>query len=260
MSPYGYDYSLAPSASTGWRARFATVMTVGAIVAISAVSGAAVALSLLGPASTTADRPVTVATHARPASVPVVQTVTPATPQPANATATVAQSQAPAAALRPTSPPAAAPASQSAPQPAPAVAAVEAPPTAHVAESELTFTRGYARRHAIQAAADAAPGVTSESPKTEVARVETHGQLGRAATRKPKAIARANTPQDQRRLAEAREEGGPFSRFDRPEKFDFARHQALAFGESRDPRANRRPTPQGGPFGNSPSGFFGGLF
>lgn len=262
MSPYGYDYSLAPSASTGWRARFATVMTVGAIVAISAVSGAAVALSLLGPASTTADRPVTVVTHARPASVPVAQTVTPATPQPANATATVAQSQAPAAAVRPMAPPAAAPAPQSAPQPAPAVAAaVEVPPTAHVAERDLTFTQGYARRRAIQAAADAAPGVTSESPKTEVARVETHGQLGRAAIRKPKAIARANTPQDQRRLAEAREEGGPFSsRFDQPQKFDFARHQALAFGESRDPRANRRPAPQGGLFGNSPSGFFGGLF
>ena len=65
MSRYGYDYSLAPSPSTGWRSRFATVMTVGAIVAISAISGAAVALNLLAPARTTADRPVTIATHAR---------------------------------------------------------------------------------------------------------------------------------------------------------------------------------------------------
>jgi hypothetical protein len=75
---------------------------------------------------------------------------------------------------------------------------------------------------------------------------------------KPKAVARATTPQDQRRVAE---EGGPFSRFEQPEKFDFSRHQALAFGESRDQRAIRRPPPQGGGlFGNSPSGFFGGLF
>ena len=92
--------------------------------------------------------------------------------------------------------------------------------------------------------------------------METQGQFGRAATKaKPKAVARANAPQDQRRVAEAREEGGPFSRFDQPERFDFARHQALAFGDPRDPRANRRPPPQGGGlFGNSPSGFFGGLF
>jgi hypothetical protein len=250
MSPYGYDYSLTPSASAGWRSRFATVMTVGAIVAVSAISGAAVALNLLGPASTTADRPVTMATHAPPASAPVAPTVTPAAPQPANARVAVAHAQVPPAAVRPTSPPAAAPA----PQSAPAVAAVEAPPPAHVAESELTFTRGYARRHAIQAAAAAAavaPGVASESPRTEMARLETHGQLGRAAIRKPKAIARANP---------SREEGGPFARFDQPEKFDFARHQALAFGESRDPRAIRRPPPQGGLFGGSPSGFFGGLF
>jgi hypothetical protein len=249
MSPYGYDYSLAPSPSTGWRSRFATVMTVGAIAAISAISGAAVALNLL--AGPTPDRSATIVAHALPATVPAAKTVTPATPQlasaPANATATV----------RAVSPPAATPA----PQPAPAVAAaVEAPPTAHVSESELTFTRGYARRHAIQAAANAAPGVTSESPKTEFARVETQGQFGRAAKAKPKAIARANAPQDQRRVAEAGEAGGPFSRFAQPEKFDFSRHQALAFGDPRDPHANRRPPPQGGLFGNSPSGFFGGLF
>lgn len=248
MSPYGYDYSLAPSASTGWRSRFATVMTVGAIVAISAISGAAVALNLLGPAGTTADWPVTVATHARAPSVPVAPTVTPAAPRPA--TAIIATAQVPAAVVRPASPPAAAPA----PQPAPAVAAVEAPPTAHVAESELTFSRGYARRHAMQAAAaEAAAGVKSDSAKTDMAGVETQGQLGRAATKKPKAVARATAPQDQRRIAEARAEGGLFSRFDQHERFDFGRHQALAFGESRDPRANHRPPPQGG-------GFFGGLF
>jgi hypothetical protein len=243
MSPYGYDYSLGRSASTGWRSRFTTVMTVSAIAAISAISGAAVALNLLGPAGTAADRPVTVATHAQPASVPVVHTVAPAAPQPAITTATIAPSRVPAAAP--------------APQPAPAVAAIEAPPTTHVAESDLTFTRGYARRRAIQAAVDAS-GSKSDGPQTAVARVETDGQLGRAAKAKPKAVARANAPQDPRRVAE---EGGPFSRFDRPDKFDFGRHQALAFGDPRDPHANRRPPPQqGGLFGNSPGGFFGGLF
>jgi hypothetical protein len=242
MSPYGYDYSLAPSPSTGWRSRFATVMSVGAIAAISAISGAAVALNLLAPAGTAADRPVAVATYVRPASKPVAQTMTPAAPQPAITTATVAPSRVPAAAVRPASPPAAAPA----PQPVPAVAAVEAPPTTHVAESELTFTRGYARRHAIQAAVETS-SPKSEGPQTAVAGLETQGQFGRAAKAKPKAVARANAPQDPRRVAE---EGGPFSRFDRPERFDFARHQALAFG---DPRANRRPPPQQG-------GFFGGLY
>jgi hypothetical protein len=256
MSPYGYDYSLAPSASTGWRSRFATVMTVGAIVAISAISGAAVALNLLGPAGTTPDRPATVAAHAPAASARAAPTMTPSAPQPANVRVAVAHAQVSPAAIRPTSPPAAAP-TQPAPQSASAVAAVEAAPTAHVAESELTFTHGYARRRAIQAAAEA----SSASPKTALARVETQGQLGRAASRKPKAVARAIVPQEQRRVADAREATGPFSRFEQPERFDFARHQALAFGESRDPRAIRRPPPHGGGlFGNSPSGFFGGLF
>jgi hypothetical protein len=177
--------------------------------------------------------------------------VAPATPQPAITTATIAPSRVPGA-VRPASPPAAAPA----PQPTP-VAAIAPPPTTHVSESELTFTRGYARRRAIQAAVDAS-GPKSDGPQTAVARVETDGQLGRAAKAKPKAVARANAPQDPRRVAE---EGGPFSRFDRPDKFDFGRHQALAFGDARDPHANRRPPPQqGGLFGNSPGGFFGGLF
>jgi hypothetical protein len=242
MSRYGYDYSLAPSPSTGWRTRFATVLTVGAIAAISAISGAAVALNLLAPARTTAESPVIVTTHALPARVPVAQTVTPAPPQPANAGAAVAQSR-PAAAAQPAAQPAAAAAPQ--PAPAAAVAAVEEP-AARVPERELTFTQGYARRRAAQAAADATPGVKTE--KTAVARVEQQSEVGRAAKTKPRAIARANAPQEQQRVAEA------------PERFDFARHQALAFGDPRDPQPSRRPPPQGGLFGNSPGGFFGGLF
>ena len=252
MSPYGYDYALARSPSTGWRSRFATVMTVGAIVAISAVSGAAVAVNLLGTPGTPADRPAIFAMHAPAASAPVATlTVTPAAPQPAKTTATVAPAQAPATPVRPASPPAATPA----PHPAPAVTTAEAPPPAHVSESELTFSRGYARRRAIQTAADATSHVTSAGGSIEVARAETQGQLGRAAKARPKAVAHTNTLPE-RRVAE---EGGPFSRFDQHEKFDFGRHQALAFGDSREPRANRRP-PQGGLFGNSPSGFFGGVF
>jgi hypothetical protein len=246
MSPYGYDYSLAPSASR--KSRFATVVTVGAIVAVSAVSGAAVTLNLLGSGATPADRPAIFAMHAPAASAPVAgPTVTPATPQPARETVAVAPSRLPSAADRPASPSPAAPA----PQPTPAVAVVEAQPAAHVSESELTFSHGYARRRAIQAAADAAAAPKSVGPTTEVARVETHGQLGRAAKAKPRAVAHTNVPQ----------EGGPFARFDRHERFDFGRHQALAFGDSRDPRADRRPPPRsGGLFGNSPGGFFGGLF
>ena len=248
MSPYGYDYSLAPRASTGWRSRFTTVLTVSAIVAISAVSGAAVTINLLGSGATPAERPAIFAMHAPAATAPVVAPrVTPAPPQPANATVAVAPAPRPAPAVQPASPPAAAPA----PQPKPAVAAVEAPPAAHVPDSELTFSRGYARRHAIQAAANAASapkseGATSEGAKTEVARVETQGQHGRAA-RKTRSVAHT---QDQRRLAEAREEGGPFSRFEQHDRFNFNRHQALAFGDSRDPRPVRRPS----------GGFFGGLF
>jgi outer membrane biosynthesis protein TonB len=261
MSPYGYDYSLAPGAPTGWRSRFATILTVSAVAAISAISGAAVALNLLGPAgSTTADRPVTVATHTLrhtvPARAPVAPTVTLAAPEPAtaspNASATAAHSPAPAVAEQPPSPPAAAPSPQPAPvqKPAPsphpapaAVAAVEEPPTAQVPEKELTFTQGYARRRAVQAAADAASGVKSESQNAEVAPVDARPQPARAAA-KTKSRAAVRAAQEQRRIAE---EGGWFGQRDR---FDFARHQALAYGE-RDPRA-RRPPPQGG--------FFGGLF
>jgi hypothetical protein len=249
MSRYGYDYSLAPRATTGWRSRFATVMTVGTIVAISAVSGAAVAVNLLGPAGTPADRPAIFALRAPASSAPVAaQTVTPA----AKETVAVAPSRVPPAAVEPASPPTSAPA----PQPKPAVVAVEPPPTAHMSESELTFSRGYARRRAIQAAADAASAPKSEGLTTEVAGAETQGQLGRSA-RKPKVVAHAN--QDPRRVAEIRDESGLFSRFDQPRRYDFGRSQALAYGDSRDPRANRR-SPHGGLFGGSPSGFFGGLF
>ena len=249
MSRYGYDYALAPSRSTGWRSGLANVLTIVAIAAISAISGGAVALNLLGPGRTEADRPVTTVTHARPASVPVARAVTPATPPaaraPVKAAAAVAQQpqpKVPAPAPQPKVPAAPQPSAQAAAAPAPqaapaAVAAVEEATTVQVPESNLTFTHGYARRRAVQAAAEAA------APKIEVARAEAQTQLGRAA--RFRAVARA--PQDQRRVAERGDE-----------RFDFGRHQALAYG---DPRANRRPPPQGGGlFSHSPGGFFGGVF
>jgi type IV secretory pathway VirB10-like protein len=267
MPRYGYDYSLASSPRTGWRSRLAASMAVGVIAAISAVSGAAVALSLLGTAGTTAKRPLTLAAHVLTPSVPVVQTTTPATPRPPAASATggiVAQPEAPVTAAQsaPVSPAAlpAAPQTTAAPvsQAAAAVVAVEASPTAHVPEKELTFTQGYARRRAVQVAADAKSGAKAD--RTALARVETHAQFGRPATKiKPRAFARTTAPQDQRRLAEMREERGPFSRFEQPNRFDFGRHQALAYGDPRDPRAERRPPARGGPFGAS-NGFFGGVF
>jgi len=265
MSRYGYDYSLAPSRQSGWRSIFRSVVMVGTVGAISAISGGVVALNLLGNGSAVADRPVAVAAQPQPASARRAQTVTP-TPSrpvraPTNAAAAVEKRSAVAAVAtaapaQPTAQPPATPAPQAAPAPkaAPASAAsVEEPKTAlvssQVPESELTFTRGYARRRAVQAAAAA-----KADTKTDVARLEEQNQVGRAAVTKAKprtTFAHQNGSQDQRRVADARDE--------RPERFDFARHQALAWG---DPRTNRRPPPQqqGGLFGNSSGGFFRGMF
>jgi hypothetical protein len=111
-----------------------------------------------------------------------------------------------------------------------------------VPDSELTFSSGYARRRAVQAAATAGSGA-----KIEVARVESETKVGRPAKARPKTtVARQNAPQDQ---------SGPYARFDQPNRFDFARHQAMALGDSRAER--RAPQQQGGLFGG---GFFRGMF
>jgi hypothetical protein len=261
MSRYGYDYPLTPR-QNGWRSVFRNVLMVGAIAAISAVSGGVVALDLLGPGSAVTDRPALVSPPVQPASVRVARTVTPpAASAPTNAGAAIEKPQAAAATAT------AAPA-QPSPTPAPEVAQAPMAPTAsveqpkgaqgsaqasaQVPESELTFTTGYARRRAMQTAATAGSGT-----KTEVAHIEEQNQVGRGAKAKPKStVARQNGPQDQRRVADAHDE--------QPAKFDFARHQqALALGDPRDPRANRRPPPpqqQGGLFGSSFGGMFRGLF
>src|SRR5262249_34047687 len=106
-------------------------------------------------------------------------------------------------------------------------------------DSQLTFTNGYARRRAVQAAATAA---ASSGAKIDVAQVGSETQMGRSARAKPRTGARQ---QNQRHGTDARGETGPFARFDSP-----SAHR-LAYGDQRDPRAYRRPQ-QGG--------FFGGMF
>jgi hypothetical protein len=117
-----------------------------------------------------------------------------------------------------------------------------AEPKTAVPEKELTFSHGYARRRAVQTAATEGAGA-----KIEVARVESETKIGRASRAKAKTtVARQNGPQDL---------SGAYARVDQPKKSDFARHQALALGDS---RAERRPQPQqGGLFG---TGLFRGLF
>jgi hypothetical protein len=236
-------------------------LTVAAVAAISGISGAVVALDLLGTGSAVAERPV-VLRQAHPASVHVAQTASqpasaptkaaaPAQPpqaatapasatlaqptaRPATAAASVPVAQSPvqpAAALAPHAAPA--------PQPAPAASAAPVEPktaNAKVPDSELTFSSGYARRRAVHEAVTSGSGA-------HVARVESQTQVGRVATKaKPKTtVARQNAPQDQ---------SGAFARFDQ-------RHQALAL-DQRDSHTNRRPPQQqGGLFGG---GFFRGLF
>jgi hypothetical protein len=259
MSRYAYDYSLTPARPTGWRPVFTSAVTIATIVAVSAISGAVVTLDLLAPPSRpaeTASASAAVTVPQAPAPTRAARVVTPRVPDEAAravaANANQDQQPAVAAVAQPAAPAVTAPAPQSAPV-APVVAAEENI-SAPASESELTFASGYALRRAVQEAATAPP-----SASAQVARVEAETQFGRAATKvKPKTYARANAAQD-RRTADARGDG-MFDRFDRNDKFNFERHQALAFGEQ---RANRRPAPpqqQGGLFGSSPGGLFGGLF
>ena len=251
MSRYGYDYSLMPSRPTGWRSVFSNVLMVGAIAAVSAISGGVVALELLGPPTSAAGAPAITAAAVAPAPARAARVVTPRPSQQVSAPTTVGaameQPELPAAAAQP----AAAPAPQS--TPVVALASADEQAAAPAPESDLTFTSGYARRRAVHAATQAAL-----SQNIDVAKVESEAQVGRAANKaKPKVtVARTNGTLDQPRTADARGSGGTFEQSD---KFDFARHQALAFG---DPRQNRRAAPQqgGGLFSNSSGGFFRGLF
>jgi hypothetical protein len=248
MSRYGYDYSLVTGRPQGWRSLFRNVLMVGTIVAISVVSGGVVALDLFGSGASVADRPAQVTAQPQPVSVRVARAVAPAQPAASAPTNAVTASEKPqitaataiAASVQPPAPPSATVALQVAPpqKPAPAVspetaeAPKTAPETAKVAESELTFTTGYARRRAVQTAA-----TTGAGTRTQVARVEEQNQIGRGAKARPKTTV-AHQTADQRRVADA-----------------------VALG---DPRASRRgppPQQQGGLASSNPfGGFFRGLF
>jgi hypothetical protein len=139
-------------------------------------------------------------------------------------------------------------------QPAPAPAAIP--------DSDLTFAKGYAMRQAAEHGAVTRHGKVLVAAKT---------QLGRAAVKsKPKAYARNNAgnSQDRRRVETARAATQPtrgsaygmFDRFDRPDQFNFARHQALAFGEQRVEQHVARRRIDAPPPPRPSGGLFGGLF
>ncbi len=238
MSRYAYAYSLTRSRPTGWRGAFASVIVFTTVMAVSAISGALVTLELFAPtAPAAASTPVAAAVApAAPAvrqvaMAPVPQHVSaPAASneqaqQPATVAVALADRQAPAA-------------------PPPAVAAV--PPPAAIAESDLTFAKGYAARHGQGVMA-------SHGGKIVVA-------AAAKARPKPKVYAR-NRAADRRPIPAAHAEAyGMLQRFDRPSQFDFTRHQALAFGEQRLVRQRNYSPPPAAPYGNSPNGLFGGLF
>jgi len=250
LSRYAYDYSLTPARPTGWRAALTNMAVFATVMAVSAISGAVVTLELVA-----APAPVVVVTQAAavPSTPPAVtHVVASAAPRSANAPA-----PAPNRVAQPVTV-AAAPAAQQAPARMaaaaivpPAATAVVPPPPAPISERDLTFAKGYARRHAAERVATARHGKVI---------VEAKAQLGRAAVKAKAKVYARNTADDRRHVAAVRPDTfGMFQRFDRPDQFDFTRHQALAFGEQRLTRHNETPRPAG-PYGNSPNGLFGGLF
>jgi hypothetical protein len=279
MPRYAYDYSLSPARATGLRGALAGITVVGTVIAVSAISGALVTLHLFGAQSTAGGAPrATAAMPApiapRPAAAQSALAITKAANAPVAANAGAAN--APAAASAPiaaknhvespattaavtvaaATPPA--PATEPA-RPAPVAAAAQ-PSPAPIAESDLTFAKGYAQRRAIANGAVVRHGKVLVGAKT---------QLGRAAAvkAKPKVYARNNarttSSHDRRGAAAVHSDAfGMFQRFERADQLDFNRHQALAFGEQRAAarRRNEAPARPSGP-GNAPSGgFFGGLF
>ena len=264
MSGYGYDYSLTPARS-GWRSVLTGFLTIVAVVAVSTISGAVVTLELIAPSPQRAagnranDTQVTasvpqhtvsqqaiqsqapqaaptvaapkVASHVvAPRTVPSADVAAPVQSQQAQApvqpvapaSTTVAANAAPASAA-PAAPPVA---------PAPAMAYAQAT----VADSELTFSKGYARRRATVAAAKAGNARLADVGVAA-------GQIGRTNVKvvkiyKPRiqAVAAQDPRQDPRRPDVAWSAN----------RFDFDRHQALAFGDAA--RQQQRRAPSGGSF------------
>jgi len=263
VSRYGYDYSLTPARPTGWRGTLANMTIFATVMAVSAISGAVVTREFFGsrapsvvataaPAPQAAAQPVAgpvtkaLALVTTPKSAPAV----PSTPSTPSTTSTADVHAAPPATV------AAAPAVEPTPAPPPAAAQAHQPQPTPVADSDLTFAKGYAQRQAIARGAPVRHGKVVVEAKTN---------LGRTALKsKPKTYVRnTNTPDDQRRVAAAQRPDafGMFQRFERPDQFDFNRHQALAFGEQRTSRRNNDAARPAAPqYSNSPNGLFGGLF
>jgi len=229
MSRYAYDYSLTPARPTGWRATLTTITVVGTVMAVSAVSGALVTLQLFAaPAKDmaapriAAASPVTAAPQpvAPKAIVPVATTASTSASPPAIVATNRVEPSATTAAV-PTAPRVSPPPAATPVKPAPVVAQAAPAPTP-IADSDLTFAKGYAQRQAV------ANGTAAERHGKILIAAKT--QLGRAAVKpKPRTYARNNA--DRRRVETARGDAyGMFQRFERPNQFDFARHQALAFG------------------------------
>jgi hypothetical protein len=275
MSGYGYDYSLTPARS-GWRSALTGFLTIVAVVAVSTISGAVVTLELIAPQrAAKVDTKVTdtnvTASVAQPTVKQTIQTpapqaaqvaiaapsvTPPATPSRAAATTAAASTTTASADVvasvqnQPSRAPAPAPSpaqstativANTAPASAVPAAAV-APERTVVSDSELTFSKGYARRHA--AAAKATAG-NSRLAEVGVAA----GEFGRTAVKvvarakpNPQAVASQDPRLDPRR---------PVASWS-ANRFDFDRHQALAFGES-SRQQHRAPS---GPLG----GFFDRLF
>jgi hypothetical protein len=261
MSRYAYDYSLTPARPTGWRATLTNITVVGTVIAVSTISGALVTLQLFAsPAPAMVAPQVVAAIPVQPAPQTIATRVVASAARDASAPVAAASNQAEppttvaAAAQVPPSPPVTRPA-----QPAPVVAVAQ-PAPAPIADSELTFAKGYAQRRGAENGAVARHGKVIVAAKAE---------LGRAAVKaKPKVYARNNANstngQDRRGVQTARSDAfSMFQRFDRPDQSDVAHHQALAFGEQRTPPPRRRsdaPARPAAPYGNSPNGLFGGLF
>jgi hypothetical protein len=280
VSGYGYDYSLTPARPTGWRGALANITIFAIVMAVSAISGVVVTLDLFASSASpvvattaAASAPLHHATlqaaahatdqvtsqttpratvHPTPPVTQVLAVV--ATPKSAtnSAPSAVTTSSTPAVADHPAlSPSTVAVAPATRPTPARPLAVVQAPQPAAIADSDLTFAKGYAQRQAIAHGAPVKHGKVVMEAKT---------QLGRTGIKaKPKAYARNTNTVDQRRVATTPRPDayGMFQHFERPDQFDFTHHQALAFGEPRTSRRNEAPRAPPPPSSN---GFFGGLF
>jgi hypothetical protein len=227
-------------------------VTIAAVVAVSGISGAVVTLELIAPkpprgdtapdlavkpseTTGTSDRTASITLPSAPATVqPVAQNgKRDGTSDGLTARATLAPPAAYAQAQ---------PAIAAAPQAnAPAVAGKSA---RGVTETDLTFAKGYAQRHAAQERGTqerASQETASAATPTVDGKVAAVSQLGRAAVPHKPAYARYAGSPDARRQAWRGEATGYYN------PYEYRRHEALAYGDE-PPR--RRADP----------GFFGGLF